>query len=124
MSLPLRPVPSVLILTPLLAGCAGIPRSDTPIEALAQLDCAALADEHALTLQSRDAALRARGGAWKAVLPVAIGIRYAAANAATRDADARLSRIAGHRRGAGCPPTDDAATDTTPELAADSGSER
>lgn len=111
MSLPLRPVPSVLILTPLLAGCASIPRSDTPVEALARLDCAALADEHAQALQSRDAALRARSGSWKAVLPVAIGIRYAAANAAVADADDRLALIATHRRDAGCAPLDGSATD-------------
>ncbi|WP_199742154.1 hypothetical protein, partial [Vulcaniibacterium tengchongense] len=79
----MRPrVASAAILACFPAACAGIPRSPTPLAQLDALDCPRLADERAAALRRREAAPRARRGAWKAVLPAVVGIRHAAARSA------------------------------------------
>lgn len=97
-----------LILTPaLLAGCAAIPRSRTPIADIAALDCQGLAAEQALAERTRDAADRARRSAWKAVLPIAVGVRYASANSALSDAQRRLQLVGARRSAQRCAPAAD-----------------
>lgn len=92
-----RPVLSLIVTPALLAGCASIPRSQTPLAAIAGLDCEALVQEQALSERSRDAAQRARSGAWKAVLPIAVGVRYASARSAQSEAEQRLQAIRASR---------------------------
>ncbi|WP_147300712.1 hypothetical protein [Lysobacter silvisoli] len=107
----------VLILTPsLLAGCASIPRSQTPIAVLAELDCERLAQEQVLNERSRDAARNARKSAWKAVLPMAMGVRYAAAGSALNEAERRLQLVRERRSALGCAPSDAGAVDLGAEV--------
>ncbi|WP_156087714.1 hypothetical protein [Lysobacter sp. Root667] len=99
-----RPVLALILTPALLAGCASIPRSSTPLAEIAALDCDRLAEEQALAERTRDAASRARRGAWKAVLPIAVGVRYASAGSALSDAQRRLQLIGARRSAQQCAP--------------------
>lgn len=106
-----------LIVTPaLLAGCASIPRSPTPLAAIADLDCDGLAQEQALSERTREAAQRARGGAWKAMLPVAVAVRYASAQSALSDAEQRLQQVRAQRDARQCADTDVTVVDLGAEI--------
>ncbi len=111
-----HPVLTLIVTPALLVGCASIPRSQTPLTAIAELDCEALAQEQALSERSRDAALRARGDAWKAVLPIAVGVRYASARSAQSDAELRLQRIRASREAHRCAGEDAQAVDLGAEV--------
>ena len=97
-----RPVLALIVTPALLAGCASIPRSQTPLAQIAELDCAGLVQEQAVSERSREAAQRARSGAWKAVLPIAIGVRYASAQSALSDAERRLQQVRSTRDARHC----------------------
>ncbi|UHQ23442.1 hypothetical protein LVB77_01640 [Lysobacter sp. 5GHs7-4] len=106
-----------LIVTPaLLAGCASIPRSPTPLADIADLDCDGLAREQAASERTREAALRARSGAWKAMLPVAVAVRYASAQSALSDAEQRLQQVRGRRDARQCADADSAVVDLGAEV--------
>jgi len=94
----------------LLAGCASAPRSETPVRHLAQMDCPGLAAERAQAQQARDAAAASRSGSWKFVVPIAVGVRYATANAALAEADERLAAIEARQQAGNCRPAALAAT--------------
>lgn len=112
------PHPAWVMILPLslLAGCASIPRSQTPIAALAELDCERLAQEQALNQRSRDAARDARKSAWKAVLPIAVSVRYAGARSALNDAEQRLRVVRERRQALGCAASDGEAVDLGAEV--------
>lgn len=106
-----------LIVTPaLLAGCASIPRSQTALADIAGLDCDGLAREQAVSERTREAAQRARGGAWKAMLPVAVAVRYASARSALSDAEQRLQQVRAQREARQCAEPDTTVVDLGAEV--------
>lgn len=98
-----RPL-ALSMLTLAAAGCASIPRSSASDAQIAALDCERLADERAQTQSTREAAAQARSNAWKGVLPLVVGVRYASARSALSGADERLALIERQRTARGCAP--------------------
>ena len=111
-----RPVLALIVTPALLAGCASIPRSQTPLAAIADLDCEGLAQEQALNERSREAAQRARSDAWKAVLPILVGVRYASARTAQSDAERRLQQVRASRDARQCAGVDAETVDLGAEV--------
>jgi hypothetical protein len=83
----------------LLAGCAGTPTNSAPTAAG---DCKVLTASLATTDEERRAALDKQQGAWKAVIPVAVVVRYAKGKADAAEAEQRHADLQRELDARGC----------------------
>jgi hypothetical protein len=91
--------PINLWLALLLAGCAAAPTTSAPVTAG---DCDGLKASLAATEGERRAAIDKQQGAWKAVIPVLVAVRYAQGKAETAQADQRQTELQRELDARGC----------------------
>lgn len=84
-----------------IAACAAAPEAE-PVAAVPSSDCAALAADLRKIEQARQAALKRRKGAWKAVVPVAVAAIYVAADSDAAEAEQRRDALLAEERERGC----------------------
>lgn len=83
----------------LVAGCAAAPGTSAPIAAA---DCDGLKASLAATEGERRAAVDKQQGAWKAVIPVLVAVRYAQGKTETAQADQRQAELQRELDAHGC----------------------